>query len=328
MRTFSRTLVVAACSAVLLAACSGKSGASSASLVAVKVNSDEVSIPQVNAQLSRMQGVPASQADAARKQVVDGLIDQRLLVQQAIEMKLDRDPEVLGNLEGAKAQVLAQSYLQKTVAPKAKPDAAAIAKYYGEHPELFAQRRVYKLQEVATDLPKARLPELEKVVAGAKSLSDVVNWLRQQDAKVSTNAAVRGAEMLPLAALPRISAMKDGEMGVIAAGNQLTVLQIAASQSQPMNEAQAKPYIDQFLSAIKRDELVKAELVRLRGAAKIEYVGDFAKLDGKLDAKPDGKLDGKAAAPTATTSPAPVADAKTTAPAASNAVEKGLSGLR
>jgi EpsD family peptidyl-prolyl cis-trans isomerase len=318
MRTFSRTLVVAACSAVLLAACSGKSGSSSASLVAVKVNSDEVSVPQVNAQLSRMQGVPASQADAARKQVVDGLIDQRLLVQQAIEMKLDRDPEVLGNLEGAKAQVLAQSYLQKTVAPKAKPDAAAIAKYYGEHPELFAQRRVYKLQEVATDLPQARLPELEKVVAGAKSLSDVVNWLRQQDAKVSTNAAVRGAEMLPLAALPRISAMKDGEIGVIAAGNQLTVLQIAASQSQPMNEAQAKPYIDQFLSAIKRDELVKAELVRLRGVAKIEYVGDFAKLDGKLG----GNVDAKAAAP------APAADAKTTAPAASNAVEKGLSGLR
>jgi hypothetical protein len=227
---------------------------------------------------------------------------------------------VLGNLEGAKAQVLAQSYLQKTVAPKAKPDAAAISKYYGEHPELFAQRRVYKLQEVATDLPMARQPELEKVVASAKSLSDVVNWLRQQEAKVSTNAAVRGAEMLPLAALPRISAMKDGEMGVIAAGNQLTVLQIAASQSQPMNETQAKPYIEQFLSAIKRDELVKAELARLRGVAKIEYIGDFAKLDAKANGKAAGQV-GSTAAPAAPVAPA-------SAGGSTHAVDKGLSGLR
>lgn len=320
----------------LLGACSDQPSATgAASLVAVKVNSDEVSIPQVNAQLSRMQGVPASQADAARKQVVDGLVDQRLLVQQAMAMKLDRDPEVLGNLEGAKAQVLAQSYLQKTVAAKAKPDAAAVAKYYAEHPELFAQRRVYRLQEVATDLPLARQAELEKMVAGAKSLSDVVNWLRQQDAKVSTNAAVRGAEMLPLAALPRISAMKDGQMGVIVAGNQMTVLQIAASQPQPMNEAQAKPYIEQFLSAIKRDELLKAELARLRSEAKIEYIGDFAKLDAKLDAKPDAKPDAKLDAatpgrPAVVVSTATATTAATTAaaPAASSAVEKGLTGLR
>jgi hypothetical protein len=56
--------------------------------------------------------------------------------------------------------------------------------------------------------------------------------------------------------------------------------------------------------------------------AKIEYIGDFAKLDAKLG----GNTDAQAAAPAPATAPA--AEAKTTAPAASNAVEKGLSGLR
>lgn len=306
---------------LVLSACSGRSDAQKqASLVAVKVNGDELSVPQVNAQLVRLQSVPEDRRDAVRKQVVEGLIDQQLLVQKAIENKLDRDPEVLAAMESSRAQVLAQAYLQKTLAARARPTEAEVAKYYGDNPALFSERRLYRLQEVATDLPVQRADELRRVVEKSKTLPEVAKWLRDQNAKMASNVAVRGAEALPLQQLPMISGMKDGDMSVVVNGAQVTVLQLAASQRQVLDEKQARPFIEQFLSAQKREEIAKAELEKLRESAKIEYVGEFVKLASmKTDA---------VAGDTPAGAGAPAAPASAPASAARSGVEKGLSGLR
>lgn len=313
-----RLVPLLACVAAL-SACSGGADKKVASQVAVKVNGSELSIHQVNAQLARIPGVPAAQQDVVRKQVLDGLIEQQLLIQQATDKKLDRDPEVLAAIEQSRAQILASAYVQKTLAAQAKPSEDMVKKYYAENPALFAQRRVFKLQELATNVPDGRAGELKPVVASAKSLPEVVGWLQKNKFQVAANAAVRGAEQLPMQQVAAISAMKNGEMGVFVMDRKVTVLQVVASQEQPLDEAKATPYIEQFLTARKRDELARAEVKRLRESAKIEYVGEFAKL-------------GDAAA-AAVAAPAPAADtAATPAPAAvvakDTAVDKGVAGLR
>lgn len=304
--------------AVAMTACSGGSGQDKKgpSLVAVKVNGDELSVPQVNAQLARLPNVPPEQQQQTRKQVVTQLVDQQLLVQQAKDKKLDRDPEVLAALESARAQVLSQAYLQKTLFNKAQPNDVEIGKYYGDNPALFSQRRVYRLQELATDLPLARLNDLKQVTSKAKTLAEVDQWLKANGAKTASNAAVRPAEALPLTQLPTIGAMKDGQVDVIVNGTRITVLQVLQSQSQPLNEQQAKPLISQFLGSQKREQLASDDIARLRKEAKIEYVGEFnALMTAAAASAPD----------------APVVAQGASAPAtASNAgsIEKGLSGLR
>jgi EpsD family peptidyl-prolyl cis-trans isomerase len=315
MTAFLRIAPLLAC-LVVLSACSGSSKEKkAASQVAVKVNGNELSVHQVNAQLARMPGVAADQQDAVRKQVVDGLIEQQLLIQQATEKKLDRDPDVLAALEQSRAQILAQAYVQKTLSAQAKPSEDAVKKYYVDNPALFAQRRVFRLQEVATNLPVERVGEFKAVVASAKALPEVVGWLQKNKFQVAANGAVRGAEQLPLQQVEAISAMKDGEMGVFVADRKVTLLQIVASQAQPLDEAKASPFIEQFLTSRKRDELARAEVKRLRESAKIEYVGDFVKL-AQLTT-PAAQGDAPAAAPVA----APVASGAT-------AVDKGVAGLR
>lgn len=297
--------------AIALSACSGgDKDKKVASQVAVKVNGSEVSVHQVNAQLSRLQGVPAAQQDAARKQVVDGLIEQQLLIQQAMDKKLDRDPDVLAAIEQSRAQILAQAFLQKTLTAQAKPAEDAVKKYYVDNPALFSQRRVFRLQELATSVPTDRAGELKAVVASSKSMPEVVSWLQKNKFQVAGNAATRGAEQLPMAQLPTISAMKNGDMTVFVSDNKVTVLQVVASQEQPLDEAKATPLIEQYLTARKRDDLARAELKRLREAAKIEYVGDFTKL-ASLDAPAAG--------------PKPAAAVTGTG---AGAVDKGVSGLR
>lgn len=308
---------------VALTACSGSKDKKIASQVAVKVNGSELSIHQVNAQLSRIPGVPAAQADAVRKQVVDGLIEQQLLIQQATDKKLDRDPEVLAAIEQSRSQILAAAYVQKTLAAQAKPSEDMVKKYYAENPALFAQRRVFRLQEVATNVPVERAGELRPVVAAAKSLPEVVGWLQKNKFQVAANAAVRGAEQLPMQQVAAVSAMKNGEMGVFVMDRKVTVLQVVTSQAQPLDEAKATPYIEQFLTARKRDELARAEVKRLREAAKIEYVGEFAKL-----AETTPAAAGVKPAEATTEAAAAAVPAAVVATDAAAAVDKGVAGLR
>jgi EpsD family peptidyl-prolyl cis-trans isomerase len=328
MTAMPRFVPLLACLVVLSACSGGAKDKKLASQVAVKVNGSELSIHQVNAQLSRLQGVPPAQQDLARKQVLDGLIEQQLLVQQATEKKLDRDPEVLEAIEQSRAQILAQAFVQKTLTAQAKPGEDAVKKYYADNPALFSQRRVFRLQELATNLPAERVDELKSVVAASKSMPEVAAWLQKNKFQVAGNAAVRGAEQLPMQQVPTISAMKNGEMAVFLSDRKVTVLQVLASQEQALDEAKATPLIEQYLTARKRDELARNEVKRLRDSAKIEYVGDFAKLaelklpaagDATTPAVPAKAEQSKAAEPSA----APVV-----ANGGAAAVDKGVAGLR
>jgi EpsD family peptidyl-prolyl cis-trans isomerase len=303
------------CSLIALTACGNANDPAAKkatpSQVAVKVNQDEITVHQVNAQLVRSGATAAEQRAAAKRQIVDGLIDQQLLVQQAKEQRLDRDPEVLAALESARHSLLAQAYLQRRVAASARPSEEDVRKYYLDHPAMFAERRVYRIVELATDLPPDRLGEVQAQIAKQRSLMDLGNALRSAGANVVASAAVRAPEQLPMQFVSRIAEMKDGQIAAFSNDRSITVLQVLESQKQPLSEKEAMPLIEQFLTNQKREELTRAELRRLRDGAQIEFVGEFTKLAQDAPAA-------SAAAPAA--APAPAGGDKS--------LEKGISGLR
>ena len=96
-----------------LAACGNKESTKPASQIAAKVNSGEISVHQVNYVLSRTPA--AAKPEAApklRREILDRLIDQELAVEQAIEKKLDRAPDVLMTIENARREILARAYVE------------------------------------------------------------------------------------------------------------------------------------------------------------------------------------------------------------------------
>jgi len=282
----------------------------SASQVAAKVNEDEISVHQVNAELVRVGATAPEQRSEAKRQVLQGLIDQQLLVQQALEQRLHRDPDVLAAIEAARHSLLAQAYVQKRVAASARPTEEEIRKYYAENPALFSERRVFRLLELATDMTPDRMAEVQATIGKSRNLMDVGNALKAAGANVVSSAAVRAPEQLPLEFVARIAEMKDGQVAALANDRSITVLQIVESQRQPLSEKEATPLIEQFLSNQRRAELTRAELKRLRGEAKIEYVGEFTKLAQEA-----------AAAPAAATGAAKTAEE-------GKSLEKGITGLR
>ena len=269
------TVVAVATSAVLLAGCGDKKD-KAASQTAAKVNKDEITVHQINFVLQQQRGLRPDQADAASKQILERLIDQQLALQKGDDLKVDRDPRVVQQLEAARREILARAYLEKVGENAPKPSPEEIKKYYDEKPALFRERRVYSIQELAIEARPDQVADLRDRLGASKNFNEFVEYLKTKDIRFNGNQAVRAAEQLPLNSLDAFANMKDGQAMVVPAATGLQVVFLAGSRSQPVNEEQAKPAIEQFLLNERKRKLVEDDLKAMRSAAKIEYVGKFA----------------------------------------------------
>ncbi|MCM8611615.1 EpsD family peptidyl-prolyl cis-trans isomerase [Accumulibacter sp.] len=301
-----KTILTLLVSALAITACGGGSSEKKpATQVAAKVNGGEVSVHQINFILQRTPSIPADQVDGARRQVLEGLIDQELAVQQAVEMKLDRTPNVMQMLEASRREVLARAYLEQAGGGGVKPSATEIRAYYNDHPELFAKRKVYRLEEINFAGTPELVGRVKEQLARGKSSAEVLAALRTDGVAVSGGVAVKAAEQISLDALPRLAAAKEGQPQLFEDAGKAAIVTVLATKPDPMDEGKAPSYIESYLINKQKADRATEAMKQLRAKAKIEYAGDFA------GSKPA----------------APVAEKA--APTASEAViNKGVAGLK
>ena len=248
-----------------------------ASQTAAKVNKEEITVHQINFVLQQQRGLAPEQAASASKQVLERLVDQELSLQKAQEQKIDRDPRVVQQLEASRRDIIARAYVEKIANGAPKPTPVEIKAYYDAHPALFKERRVYNLQELAIEAKPEQLPLLRSKLTEAKDINDFINFMKANDFKFSANQAVRAAEQLPMDSVSKFAEMKDGQSLFNQSATGAQVVVVAATRSQPVDEARASPAIEQFLLNERKRKLVEDDLKALRSASKVEYVGEYAK---------------------------------------------------
>ena len=285
---------------VLMAAggCSRKNE-DKATQVAAKVNSDEITVHQINYILARAKNISPDSVDKAKREILKKLIDEQLAKQQAIKQKLDRSPGVLQAIEASKTDILARAYFEQIAAAQPKPTEMEIKKYYQDHPELFSERRIFNLEEILV-LPKADLAAgLRDQVAKAHSMQDIAAWLKTQDAKFAETKGTRAAEDIPLDLLPKLQTMKDGEIRLIETNGPLQVFHLVSSKTVPVDEKTAAPRIERFLYNQRSADAIATEMKRIKEKADIKYVGEFAKEASAAESKPAAKPETSPAQPPA-----------------------------
>lgn len=307
-----RSLTLSVALAVLVLAGCDKDEKKDASQVIAKVGDAEVTVHQLNHALSRLQGVKPEQAEMARLKIAKGLVDQQVLVNASMADKLDRDPNVLMDIEAAKREILAKAYMGRHLTA-AKPADAEVKAYYEQHPHLFAQRKVYdllviRLQNVAGD----KLADIAKRADAGASLAELQAYLSEQGFATSVASEQKGAEHLPLEALPKFSQLPPKKVLLLTAGGNVAMYEVVNAKSESVSLDRAKPFIEAYLGNKGRAAQAEKLFEELKQKAKIQYQGDFSKLaqaDAPVAAKP-------AAAPAA---PAAATD---------EAVAKGVGALR
>jgi EpsD family peptidyl-prolyl cis-trans isomerase len=315
---FALTLLTAALTLGLMA-CNDKGDKKTATQVAAKVGSEEISVHQINQVLQRTntQGISPESAKTMGREVLEKLIDQQLAVDQAVDAKLHRSPEIVAQIEAARREILARAYMQKLASALPKPTPEEVKAYYKDQPALFSERRIFNLQELVVPKTPANAAagiaaQLKSHAAAGKNINDAAAWLKSKDIQFGSGRASRAAEQIPLELLSQLHALKDDQEMVFESPQTITLLHVSSSQQAPVPEAEALPRIEQFITNRRATEAVTADLKRLRAANTVTYMGEFT-------------------APASTASPTPVLVPKTPVAGvepANAAIEKGVSGLK
>lgn len=291
-----------------LSACDNKEKAAKSGQALASVNGEEITALQLNEELQRS-GATAAQAQqpAVTKQLLESLIERQLVVNAAVQEKLDRDPQVVRGIERAKAMLIAQAYMQKKLGVVGKPTASEISEYYAANPEFFAQRKQIDMRQLVLS-SDAITPEVKKVIDDAKALEDVATYLTSHHIAFSRNQVARTTSDLPKELSSKLLEMPKGQLFLVREGARSVLSVVADVREAPVTRDAAAPQIEQFLTNNKSKAAVAAEVARLRTAAKIEYLNKAA------EAAPAG---------TAPATPAPAAPADH-----SDANARGVAGLK
>ncbi len=333
VRKLLLTTMVTTMVALSLVACTSEEGdaqeggdAQAPTQVAAKVGDTEITVHQINHVLGNSLRPGASQdtVQAASNQILTRLIDQQLAADAATETRLHRSPEVIKALEAARKEVLARAYLQKITSAITKATPEEIRTYYAENPALFAERRVYSLQEIRIPDASKVLPELHAMAERERPIEEIANFLYARQIEFTGDRATRAAEQIPLELLSRLHPLKNGQSLVLDNGTSAVLIRIADSQSMPLSEEQASAGIEQFKNNRRASEAVNQAVKRLREASTIVYMGDFAEAAQAAPAASPGTLT------PSLTDGTPAADAPAAAGTAPDpsAMDRGLQGIR
>ena len=305
--------------ATLLTACGGGEGDKKASTqVAAKVNSGEISVHQVNFVLQRQPGLKPEQAQAVSRRVLDGLVDQELAVQQAVEQKLDRDPRIVSAIEAARRDILARAYADRVAEAATAPTAEDIKAYYDSKPALFSKRRIYGLQEFNIEATAEQKAALQAKIPTLRNAEELASALKAANIRFAARSVSQAPENIPMGFLDQLAKLNEGQWVVVPTPAGLNAALVASARPAPVTEETAKKAIEQFILSDRKRKLVADGIKQLRGSAKIEYVGQFA---AAASAPADN-----AAVETPAVAPTPPAGASDALDA--SALQKGLSGLK
>lgn len=260
-----------------LIACSGAADRPSKSgQVAAVVNGQELTIHQINSRLQQGQVAPGTDLATLRSGMLEGLINEELLVQKALDTNLDRDPAVMRRLDDARRMILARSYLER-VTSGSSPTPLAVREFYDTHPGLFAERRRYRLSEVAVQAePEAVKRYKAYFNRSDASLPGLLELLRRDGVETVATDVIRNAEDLPLGLVPEFAKMKVGDKAYYRTGNVLRFIKVDAITDEPVTFELAQPRISAFLRAESQKKAAERELAAVRKGAEISYRPGFS----------------------------------------------------
>ena len=270
-------LLASAASLLVISACNPAKDAKPAEPVAkgpavATVNGTAIS--QRTVDLIAKQGAGAGRADTpeARKAIVDQLVLQIVVADEAVKKGLDKTPEVADQLDAIRQSVLANAYVQDYVKTNPVSDEMLKAEY--ERLKATASGTEYKARHILVE----KEAEAKEIIAKLKKDPAVFAKLAMEKSK-DPGSKVRGGDlgwfslqgMVPEfgAAVSKMEKGKFSDEPVKSQFGYHVILLEDTKPIEPPTLEQVKPQLSQQL----QQQNVKKHLDALKAAAKIEVAG-------------------------------------------------------
>ena len=264
-----KRLITTAVIALAVASCQKKA---SGQTVAV-VNNEEITASELNAELANAKIPPSAATADVRNQVLQQLINRRLLDQQARKDGVDKSPEFLNQERRLEENLLINMLVSKQVNTTQVPTPAQISQYESEHPGVFGKREIWTLDQVIYPLPKdaAVLAKLN----AAMTLDQVAQALTAAGIQFTKTTREVDSAVFPENIYSQIENLKPGEPFIANGPDKAVASVITARQAAPLPEDKAR---EVALNGIRRqqvDKFVNDRVQSLKATAKIEYQPGF-----------------------------------------------------
>lgn len=215
-----------------------------------------------------------------KKELLDGLVKQVLIMQEAEKMKLDKNPAIDTRLKMAKIEILMKEYIATVVEPKAQVTNKEVEDYLSQTPDLIPKETVVLKEIVVKTEPEARdvIKELKKgtnfsTLAAQKSIAPS----KIHGGRLGTSMA-RGK--LPKDLEDAAFKLKVGEYtDPIKTENGYTILFLEDKKVRSKKEIddlmeKVKVRIEQLLKSRKIEEVMEKKVEDLKKGTKIETYYD------------------------------------------------------
>lgn len=262
--------------------------AKSTSLVA-KVNGQEITLQQIDAVMRGIAGGGAAATPGVRRQLLERLIDQELAVQKALETHLDRNPGVVEAVDGSRRDILARAYVEQAAALADKPSAEAIQRFHDTHPELFAARKVYRLEEFAFSVTPELKEQVRSLQQAGKPAAEIVAALKERGIDVVGGVTVKAAEQIALEILPQIAIARVGQPQLFETNGRAALITVLGSKAEPLDSRKALASAEDYLLRMQRNQAASKAIKGMRDVATIEYFGEFSAVNLAMGEVPRNK---------------------------------------
>jgi len=288
-----RQLLAAVAMSLAVAGCkkSGdKADVASGQVVAVG-DGKEITTSELNAE---MQGMNVPNNEQAREQAknaaLDVLISRTILTNVARERKLDQSPTYIMQKRRADEALLVQT-LQRDIASKITPPTRADAMaFINATPDLFSQRKVYSLDQIAFAVPQGNttlLKELEPL----KTMEAVEQKLIESRVRYQRANGKLDARQVDPNLMKRTAQRPPGEIFVLPNNGMLIANKVTKVDVVPFQGDPAIDYAMNYLQNKRVSEAADKDLkARIEKARKdVRYQPGYGPAKGAVVAAPAPK---------------------------------------
>ena len=153
----ARTLLLLTVAAVALAGCSklgiGKDDSAPTGQVVARLDGQEITTLEVNAELAGTSIPPTMARHDAEKLALGNILTRRMLAREAEQRALDKQPDFQLQQRRAEEQLRVQALARDIASKVATPTRDEAEKFIRENPNLFAERKFYILDQIQFPRP-------------------------------------------------------------------------------------------------------------------------------------------------------------------------------
>jgi EpsD family peptidyl-prolyl cis-trans isomerase len=229
-----------------------------------------VSSGELNQALAKVPPVSKVLDTTVRRNVLSHLIEEKLLANAGATDGLDRDPNVVADIEAAKRSILAAAYAAHVTSGVFVPSAQDVGAFYADHPEAFGQRTSVDMDEVLFAGPSTVAEKYAKQYDSGAGLAEVQQRATGEGGTVTSQHAVVTSDRLPTILAQRLTQLSPGSNVIFPVEEGVVFAKIRSIAPAPLSLDEATPIISVGLQAKRRDELLSKEIARLRADAKVK----------------------------------------------------------